>query len=231
MTFLTTIAFNNPRMIELQATWIPRNVADSHVWTVADNSSRRRCRRAIRAICRTHGVCYLPLPANPYTRRDPSRSHAEALNFVARRWANRPGSPVVGFLDHDVFPVRRSHICEGVGSAIAYGREQQRGEVWYLWPGLLFLRADRIDLSSLDFHPWAGGDTGAGLAQAIYAHHERDRIRVMREETDLIDAEGDDRYQQLDDWVHTENGSYWREAPSKDERVMGLLERLSRSEP
>ncbi len=223
---LFTIAFNNPTVIELQDRLLRRNVCDPYHWTVVDNSSDRRARRAIARFCNERGIAYLRVPSNPYTGRDPSRSHAEALNYVVRRCTRRLAAPVIGFLDHDVFPVRDVNITERIGSAVAYGRRRERGGTWYLWPGLLFLRWAEVDVRSLDFHPRDGGDTGAGLFRAVYRELAPAQVVYTSDQARTLGAGEGNRYEMFDEWMHAVNASRWRPTARTDEQIVDLVDRV-----
>lgn len=223
---LVTVAFNNPLVIALQDDHLQANLTDRYRWTVADNSPRRDARCALRNVCRERGIPYVRLPRNPYTGRDPSRSHAEALNYVTRRYAAELPAPVVGFLDHDVFPMRPTSVVERMGAAVVYGRAQERAGVSYLWPGLLFVRPDGIDLRALDFHPWQGGDTGAGLYPTLLRRLRPDQVTLTGTESHRF-RKDTERYEIFDDWVHTMNASYWKEAAPKEAEVVELLKRIA----
>lgn len=223
---LITVAFNNPVVISLQDDYLRANFTDHHHWIVADNSSKRRARRSLRNVCRDRGIPYVRLPRNPYTGRDPSRSHAEALNYITRHYAAELTASVVGFLDHDVFPMRPTSVVERMGDAVAYGRAQERAGVPYLWPGLLFIRPDGIDLRGLDFHPWQGGDTGAGLYPTLLRQLRPNQVALTGTESHRF-RDDTERYEIFDDWVHTMNASYWKEASPKEAEIVELLKRIA----
>lgn len=224
------MAFNNPVVVGLQDDLLRANLTDRYHWTVADNSSDRAARRSLRELCRARGIPYVGLPRSPFTGRDPSRSHAEALNFVARHLAGAVGAEVVGFLDHDVFPMRPTSVVERMGPAVAYGRPQERAGTPYLWPGLLFLRVNAVDLRRCDFHPWQGGDTGAGLYPLVYRGLRPEQMTLTTSESHPLRGDGTERYEIFDDWVHTMNASYWKPVAPKEDIVVDLLARIAIAE-
>jgi len=224
---LITIAFNNELVIRLQCDTFHRHISDRYHWTVADNSPSRSCRRALRSFCRDNGVAYLPLPRNPYTGRDPSRSHAEALNYVVRHYAGATGAPVLGLLDHDVFPTAPSSPVSRLGAAAAYGRERVEQGTRYLWPGLLFLSRSAVDVAGLDFRPGppgSGADTGAGLAKSLFNSEAEHVIVLMSDRAFRLRSTDDEHYEMFDDWLHMVNASYWKTVSPKEADIVRLLQ-------
>jgi hypothetical protein len=126
-------------------------------------------------------------------------------------------------LDHDVFPIRSTSIVDTMADADAYGWAQERSDVRYLWPGLLFLKREAVDPSVLDFSPWAGGDTGARLQEQVYEQLDGGQIRHMENEQRLFRPDSDEKCEVLDDWLHTVNASYWKDASPKEARILELI--------
>ena len=159
---LITISFNDPQVIEWQIKLIARNVSGA-VQVVADNSTNLAARGAI---CTAAGVAFVPVPANPWTRRelDGGKSHGYALNWAWRNivLANRPS--MIGFLDHDIFPTATTNPFRMLDRAAVAGlvRKAPDGR-WYLWPGFAFFNLARLPTDRLNFgRDWLDGfDTGA----------------------------------------------------------------------
>jgi len=224
---LVSVAFNNPTIVDAQVRMIECSLAEEYTLTIADNSSARPARSAIRALCASRGIDYFPLPRNPYTGRDASRSHAEALNYVARHLPGLAEAAVVGFLDHDVFPTEGVAITNRIGPAGFYGRRKEGRDCWYLWPGLIFVRTGQVPLRSLDFRPVKDrGDTGAGIYFDIYQDLDPDSVTFCESTDRAEDIDGHRiDFEMHDEWIHTANGSYWKAQQNKDRKVVALLER------
>lgn len=221
-----SITFDNPTLTEAQLTMLRDCLVDEHTVTVADNSRTKAGATAIRDICRRMDVEYVRLHRNPYTGRDPSRSHAEALRAAARHLRRLCSVEVLGFLDHDIFPTNGTSVLSHMAGHDAYGTRTPGRGCWYLWPGLLFVRPEVWPPRSLDFAPVHGrGDTGCALYFSRFHHHPEDRIAFTHSHHEPINV--GDRELLLewhDTWIHTLNGSYWKSAARKEDLVIEALQ-------
>lgn len=222
---LVTVAFNNASAILAQAMLLAQNLDDPYQHVVVDNSPSREARRVIRDACRRHSSHYLRAPRSPYTGRDPSLSHAEALNYCVARMPRLDRSSVVGFLDHDIFPVTKHSVGAILAESKAYGRRQEMSGGWYLWPGLCFFKRGTVDLATLDFSPLRGvGDTGARLYDQYLRSWAVDDV-VFTVEAELRLANGELPPIELHDaWAHTTSASGWRgKGTMQVESIQALL--------
>ena len=148
---LITIAYNRADMIGHQLRLLPKYLSDSFRHIVVDNSSDRSVRHKIERLCKERGVGYVSLPHNFYTYS--SNSHGLALNWVYRHLVLAINPQYVGFLDHDVFPIRNHSILEILASQPAYGPKEVRGNASYLWPGFSFYQTSLLMGKNVDFKP------------------------------------------------------------------------------
>ena len=168
---LVTIAFGDPGCLELQLR-LTRGLVRHDLHIVADNSVDDGAANENKLASLTAGATYIRLPDNPWTRRNPSRSHGAALNWVWHR-VLKPAAPAAfGFLDQDLFPTQPCDPFEPLGRADLYGDVRRVGSRWYLWAGYCFFRYDAVIGKPLDFGlDWfAGLDTGGANWEVLYRH-------------------------------------------------------------
>jgi hypothetical protein len=179
---LTTIAFEDPEAIDMQARLVARFVPGV-TYLVADMSTTEDAATQIAAIARRHGVAYVRLPESPLLRREQaSRIHGLALNWV---WRNlmRPGAPDrFGFVDHDIFPTRPDDPFAELDGQPVYGCIRQAGPRWFLWAGFTMFRFDAVKDLSLDFgQDWFNGlDTGGANWNVLFRTLDRQRLKFAR---------------------------------------------------
>jgi len=224
---LAVIAFNNPELIRYQHSLIKLNVMDPFFYVVVDNSSDQRSRKEILDYCKDSGVPYIQCPKNPFSV---SWSHALVLDWFVRNFVKPKKVRYFGFLDHDIFPIRPTSILSVLRKQPIYGSMSwlpKDSHVWYLWSGFCFYDFQRIPTRSLDFTPgtWrntdytitdSGGSNWKGLysklnrEELVFADNKRVKFRDREdiEESDYLDYHGD--------WVHTIDGSYWKEIKDKN---------------
>lgn len=166
---LLTIAFADAQCLDLQLR-LTRGLVRHDLHIVADNSVSEAAARENRQVCAAHGAAYVRLPANPWTVKNPSRSHGAALNWM---WHNvlKPAAPAAfGFLDQDLFPTQPCDPFEPLEGAAFYGDLRWAGARWFLWAGYCFFRFDAVCHEPLDFGlDWfAGLDTGGANWDVLY---------------------------------------------------------------
>jgi len=168
---LLTVAFGDAQCLDLQLR-LARGLVSHDLHIVADNSLDETSARENSAACAACGAIYVKLPGNPWTRKNPSRSHGAALNWM---WHHvlKPGAPAAfGFLDQDLFPTEPCDPFEPLQRADFHGDVRRAGPRWYLWAGYCFFRYDKVSRKHLDFGlDWfAGLDTGGANWEVLYSH-------------------------------------------------------------
>ncbi len=223
---LVSVAFNNDRVIRHQHRLLTKNFQDPFHYTVADNSSDAASAERIREFCRTEGVAYVRLPAFPAA--DGSASHGQALNWLWRNFLRCRQARWFGFLDHDVFPLRPTALLPLLEQSPIYGRLQERGDRWYLWPGFCFYRSDFCRHARLDFRPVPLLDTGGGNWAPLYSRLEKSSLPPVPYGfiplRDGADVQAD-QMETFGDWLHTINASGWKPSGGKNSLVEAYLSR------
>ena len=166
---LLTVAFGDAQCLDVQLR-LTRGLVRHDLHIVADNSASEASARENRQVSAARGAAYVRLPANPWTVKNPSRSHGAALNWM---WHNvlKPAAPAAfGFLDQDLFPTQPCDPFEPLERVAFYGDLRRAGARWYLWAGYCFFRFDAVDSAPLDFGlDWfAGLDTGGANWEVLY---------------------------------------------------------------
>lgn len=227
MIVLATIAYNKPRLISEQIRLLRKNLLDEYELCVFDASTDRAASDEIG-----------PMLSEEYTLLN-THSHHEALNIAAEDLLCTD-EPYIGFLDHDIFPIRPTTLIDKIEEAGFYGvgqRHPATGHL-YLWPGFCFFsrewlrgREHLLDFSGLrDGNKRNDGDTGSGMwplfkdedwSKLFRAEHLH---RFIREPDGYgLQSFG---YEVIGDWLHFTNGSGWMRVPDQRERERLLFDLL-----
>ena len=133
---------------------------------------------------------------------------------------------VLGLLDHDVFPVKRHSLLTSMNDKLYMGVLQERPKLWYLWPGLFFVRSSALDLDNFSMLPTGKADTGGALWEKVFRHMDRKEV-FFWEERECRLREGVSRqsafYYQIGPWIHTVNASYWDACAPKEKGILHFL--------
>ncbi|MFD2181093.1 hypothetical protein [Rhodoplanes azumiensis] len=167
---LITIAFADPESIRWQIALV-RHYVPSAVHVIVDNSPNPEVAERIRTVVTEAGIPYLHLPPNPWTGKEPSRSHGAALNWT---WHNliRAGAPAAfGFIDDDLFPTAPDDPFAPLATHQVCGPIRRVAPRWFLWAGFCVFRYDAVAHLPLDFgQDWfVGLDTGGANWDPLYS--------------------------------------------------------------
>lgn len=225
---LASIAFNHPRLISEQIRLLEKNLRDPYHLIVFDNSSNLNAADEIERVCAASGEEY---------RRLSTRMHHEGLNQAARELLSED-DPFIGFLDHDIFPIRETTLIDKIAEAGFYGvgqRHPATGHL-YIWPGFCFFSREWLNGRPLDFSGLRDGDkrndgdTGSSL-WPLFKDEDWEKLfrpRHFHEPIRKPDEYGLQSwgYEVIGDWMHMTNGSGWMRVPEAKERerlLFGLL--------
>ena len=211
---LVTIAFNDPGFVARQVALVERNAADC-IHLIADNSTDAAAAAQIEAAAASTGGNYLRLPPGPWRKPEHGgRSHGLAMTWV---WRNllRPARPAAfGFIDHDIFPMRRTDPFAPLRDHVVAGQVRDRSSGhgrWYLWAGFCFFRFEAVERRALNFSlDWAAGlDTGGANWFALYRHLQPGDVTDLGVQHEAIGAGGEAglRLEWVGDWLHAGNFS------------------------
>jgi hypothetical protein len=225
-----SVAYNDPRLIAMQARLWTECVEDAQL-AILDNSLFLDASEQIRGIASDYCLPYIRLPNNP--RVFGSASHGLALNWFVVHILPSLTCEYFGFVDHDVFPLRRLALrtrrlsIGGMDGTLVQGSVNAR--VWWIWPGFSFWRTDLLRGIELDFLPGeilSSGlrvDTGGLNWLTLYSQAPTLGATESLRSATLPGTEfrllGLDR-----DWVHTRHGSFLLSLPEHERNVFQFLE-------
>lgn len=240
---VVTIAFNNDAVLRHQITHMRENWQDNDIeYIVADNSPTIERQNAIRGVCEELNVSYINIPKSPKINKiSGSYSHGAAAMWVYYNYILKRNPYCFGFIDHDLFPIKPFKVLDKLGDMPYYGYRMDRGTAWYLWMGLLFFKTSLIKQYEINFLPCKVDrgevylDTGGSLWYTLYSKMGDagcifpGRIQVPmyvngkrhRDPVDYID----------DCWMHTNNGSNWKNIEDKQDMVKIIWEKYQDTIP
>jgi hypothetical protein len=200
----------------------PKYLFDSFTLGVYDNSSDAKAAWDIQQLCQANDVRYTRVPLRIANKG--KRLHEDALHHACADLMNRQ-APVLGFLDHDVFPCRPTSLVALVRPCGFFGIGQRNGENGqvYLWPGFVFFRRDWLDGRYPDFDSLPGVDTGAQLANLITEEQLKTLPAISYGYDWIRQTDGrthSDAVERLGDFVHLANTTRWNRVPNWGQREL-----------
>lgn len=211
---IVVVAFNDSELIKAQHQALVKNLKDDFCYSVFDNSTRQDKRTEIKSLCAALGIGYIDLPKNPYSGCDPSSSHGLALNWAYKNYIKPRQARYFGTLDHDVFLTKPSSIVLHLKTQPVYGHLQERGELWYLWPGFSFFNHEFVAAKKLNFMPYKNLDTGGANWQTVFSQIAKSGLEAPPHWYQSLTGGDDtqaDKVEWFGDWLHVINASNWKQ--------------------
>ncbi len=213
MLDLATVAFNVHWIVGEQIRLLRKHLRDTFTLTVYDNSSLPVPAWQISNLCNAEGIRYVRSPSLAH-------SHEEALQHACEDLLNRQ-APWIGFLDHDVVPVRATSLL-GLAEPgfFGLGQRHEASQQRYLWPGLCvferrWLAGRRPDFGHITAERRQDvGDTGSAT-HVLFSDDDWGRLPEVKHGYLPLRGRAQDgvtqswAVEQIGDWLHVGNTSGW----------------------
>lgn len=190
--------------------------------TVVDNSNNQNAAIEIQSICEKYGRQYIKLNNN---EGDASRSHALALNEAY--WLLNIPYDVLMLADHDIFPVNYFNVTDFMKDLVIAGVPQIRGDITYLWAGLVMINNLKVDKKLVKFDTQEGLDTGGKLHRLLKTLPES--AYKFLDEFQKKTPEGYEYSMIADKFIHLINGSNWKKDEKHEERINAIFKQITYS--
>lgn len=224
---LYVIGFGRPDLLMEQKRLLDKYLTDEFTLTLVDNTPAPND-TAMENLCERLEITYIKSVSK-------ERLHPEALNQAALHVTQR-NSEFFGFLDHDVFPRRSTHLIEKLKKSGFYGIGQKHAPTGhsYLWPGFCFFSREWLTGRKLDFDGIRGvykrddGDCGS-MNWPLFENADWEAMfksehgyQAVREPDEYgLQSWG---YEIMGDFIHLTNASHWMDVPEPHERDRALRE-------
>jgi len=227
---IITIAFNSPQLFELQSKFLKKFIDCKFHYVIVDNSSNSKASKRIEDYCTKSKITYLKIPKTVYRDLDGSTSHGYALNWAYAQVVRRYRIKKFGFIDHDLYPIKKMNLDKVLDTYPIWGRKQYRGDRWYVWPGLFFIDRRKIKKVKLNFLPDIGLDTGGSNWLIFFHKYKKEKIPAMKHRVKYFrktdGSKQNDAVEYIGDWLHIINTSKWQKGQSKTAYTKSLLNKI-----
>lgn len=169
-------AFEQPWALDWLLRMAQRNLVDTAV-LVFDNSRQPSARLEIERVCRSRGIPYLALPANP--TRHVNRSHGMAMTWIFHNVVRAIKPRLFAFIDHDLIPVQKIELLERLRNQPFFGRLRASQWAWHLTAGYCLFDFSIVAGLPMNFlYDFSQKlDTGGRNWDCLYQNYDRDRLR------------------------------------------------------
>ena len=223
---LAAIVSDHTWVVSEQIRLFDKHLTDDYELSIYDNSRDVKAAWDIEQLCARTSTRYVRVPlaegVHHMSKPHLQRLHEHALRHACDDLLNRQ-APVIGFLDHDVFPTQQTSILALVEPCGFYGVGQRHPDTGgiYLWPGFVFFSRSWLDGRRPDFGCLEHGDTGSKLANLVTAEQVAALPEVPYGYEWIRQTDGrthSDAVERIGDMVHLTNTTRWNSIPDRGRR-------------
>jgi len=146
-----TTVVNRPDFVLLQNSLFKKFLNHEYTFHVVDDSVDEILTDKFKKICDTNHIKYYRKPfKNKFS--NPSTAVADTLQWTYNNLiCQNHSEDIILFLDSDMFLIDEFDIEKYMRDAIIGGLPQQRGNIVYMWNGIMFFNMSKIIDKSIDF--------------------------------------------------------------------------------
>ena len=161
---------NRPDFLPIQIKLIEKFLRNDYNIIVVHDSRNNEYVNEFENICDSLGVKFYHHESSP--GKNPSQYHGEVIQWTYDNIVNKECvDDLTLILDHDMFLIGELDLIDFFGENDIAGRHQNRGNVEYIWPGLVMFKYNSIKDIVFDFYPgsYFGEtlDTGGGTCYIL----------------------------------------------------------------
>lgn len=151
MIHIFTSVVNRPDFVSLQDTLFKKFLKDDYKFHIVDDAVDETISKHFRIICDGIGASYYKKSKRTLDM-NPAQACADTVqwtydNIIKENHKN----DIVFFCDSDLFLIDNFDISEYMSDAIIAGLPQKRGNVTYMWNGIMFFNMPKMQNLDIDF--------------------------------------------------------------------------------
>ena len=209
MLEIYSIHYNKPEYAKLQIDSFKKFINNDYSFTIIDNSINENISRDIKNICDENGIGYLKTDnKTPHDHMHYGWSHIYGLNYFKNLLLNSE-SVYIMLIEHDIFLCSDIEKMYNIVSENSIcGVYQERGDINYLHPGLLFFNKPLcVNLNDIDFGGGHVENTHVDVGGQTHYYINRSDIKTFYIDNEIISSGLEDINGQI--FYHMVDGSNW----------------------
>jgi hypothetical protein len=184
MIHIFTSVVNRPDFVTLQGQLFNKFLKDEYHFHIVDDSIDESVSEQFVTICSDSGFSYYKKPERT-VKLNPAQACADTVQWTYNNLIVKNHSEdVVLFLDSDMFLIDEFDIEEYMSDAIIGGLPQVRGQVTYMWNGIMFFNMPKIEDKNINFSDGNVEGEMVDVGGATYWYFLRTGIRMKESDVD-----------------------------------------------
>lgn len=167
---LFTYSYNRPDFIEIQHKTFKKFLLDEYEFIVFNDATDQNLYNQINQICTQNNIRCIPIPQEIHDPiYNPSLRNCAVVNYSLKALGFEHDD-IIALFDSDLFLIKEFSIREYLKGFDLAGQDQIRGDIHYLWIGLVFLNmATMPNKNTIDFGCGFIGNTNTDAGG--FTHH------------------------------------------------------------
>lgn len=184
MIHIFTSVVNRLDFVGIQHKLFEKFLNKDYEFHVVDDSVDAEICGQFKEICKSLKITYHRKP--PETRpMNPAQACAHTVQWTYDNLIRKNHSEdIVLFLDSDMFLIDEFDIEDYMSDAIIGGLPQQRGEVVYMWNGIMFFNMPKIDNKNIDFSDGIVEGEMTDVGGHTYYYFKENNIKMKESDVD-----------------------------------------------
>jgi hypothetical protein len=151
MIQIFTSVVNRPDFVSLQDNLFKKFLNNEYQFHVVDDSIDLEISKKFEDICLASGLSYYKKPKRE-VQLNPAQACADTVQWTYDNLIKKNNKDdIVFFCDSDLFLIDEFDICEYMKDSVIAGLPQYRGNVTYMWNGIMFFNMPKIKDYDIDF--------------------------------------------------------------------------------
>lgn len=205
-----SFVYNRPDFLEKQLQCFNKKLVDKFTFNVVCDYRELKYLSLFEEICLKNKLNFFKHKSSTNV---PSMSHGNCLNYVYNNLIDKQNDNITLFLDHDMFLVEKTSLLKEVESYDIVGLQQERQNIKYVWPGLMFFKNKVLSRHPINMSPCTVDnialDTGGGLYSILnQLKFKSTNVEYINEYTGLDEGFGFEFHMNRF-FLHYRNASRW----------------------
>ena len=147
-----TFSFNRPDILQYQIDSLKKYIEDDFEFHVVYDTRDNEYLEEFSEICKKNKVYFHHHISEP--GNTPSFYNSDAIQWTYDKFAKSGDEDFIGMiLDHDIFLIENLNVSQFMEGYDLSGLPQTRGNVEYIWAGLILFRKSSLENIDFNFYP------------------------------------------------------------------------------
>lgn len=184
MIQIFTSVVNRPDFVILQNQLFHKFLKNEYQFHIVDDSIDDTISEQFKSICSENGFSYYKKPLRT-VQLNPAQACADTVQWTYDHIIRKDyKDSLVFFCDSDMFLIDEFDISEYMNDAMIAGLPQQRGNVTYMWNGIMFFHMSKLEDLDIDFSDGIVEGEMTDVGGNTYYYFQKNKIEMKKTDSE-----------------------------------------------